>query len=296
MKAIIKYISITFTIFLVSCSTEEKTVDDVLDDVGRGAILRTLAVPSPTFDFNDTSSSWTVSLEEQDAQDGALFSEVEVYVRLLSVNGNSDEKLVKTVTASEFSDGRFGLPRANLSLTLSNVLSTLGLQSGDFASEDQFNIRLNLKLNNGQAFTNSDVNPNIAGGQFFQSPFNYRAQFFCALTDASIFSGDYTVVADAWADYAPGDIIPVVVGEDPFTFRILSTKNPFIANTDTSYIEVVINPSDGSAIATSNEPFDYGIPIDVLGTGSVGTCTGDINLVLNFVGQAANQQFALRKN
>ncbi len=296
MKNFIKYLSIALIMFLASCSTEEKTVDDVIDNVGRGSILRTLAVPSPTFDFNDTSSQWTVTLEEQDSEDGVLFSEVEVYVQLLSTNGNSEEMLVKTIPASEFSDGPFGLPRADVSLTLSSVLSTLGLQSGDFASEDQFNIRLNLKLTNGQTFTNTDVNPNISGGQFFQSPFNYRAQFFCALTDASIFNGDYTVVADAWADYAPGDIIPVALGDDPYTFRILSTKNPFINNTDTSYIEVTINPEDGSVTAASNESFDYGVPIDVLGVGSVGTCTGDINLVLNFVGYAEKQQFTLRKN
>ena len=295
MKCYIHFFSLLVTLFLVSCSTDDKTVDDVIENVGRGAILRTLAIPSPTFDFNDTASLWTVTLEEQDPQDGALFSEIEFYVQLLSAAGNSEERLVTTVPASQFSEGPFGLPRGNVSLALSEVLSALGLIPGDFASDDQFNIRLNLKLSTGQAFTNIDSNPNIAGGQFFQSPFNYRAQFFCALTDASLFRGNYSVVVDAWADYAPGDIIPVVTGEAPFTFRILSTQNPYINNTASSYIEVTINPADGTVTAESNEPFDYGLPVNVTGTGSVGTCTGDITLLLDFEGQATGQQLTLRK-
>lgn len=59
---------------------------------------------------------------------------------------------------------------------------------------------------------------------------------------------------------------------------------------------VTVNPEDGTATVTSNEPFDYGVPIDVTGSGSVGTCTGSINLSLNFVGYATNQAFNLVKN
>ena len=294
---IFKYSSVLFALFMAfSCSTDEKTVDDVLATVGQGAILRTIAVPSPTFDFNDTSSEWIVTVEEQDSEDGGLLSEIEVYAQLLSGNGNSDEALVKTIPASELPRGPLGLLRGDIALMLSDVLTALDLQTGDFFSNDQFNIRMNVKLTTGQAFTQGDTNPNIAGGQFFSSPYAYRAQFFCALDDTSIFDGDYTVVNDAWADYAPGDIVPVVPGDDPFTFRILSTENPYITNTDTSYIEVTINPEDGSATAVSNEPFDYGVPIDVEGAGSVGTCTGDINLVLNFIGYSSDQQFSLTKN
>ncbi|MEM7381794.1 MAG: hypothetical protein AAF361_11435, partial [Bacteroidota bacterium] len=164
------------------------------------------------------------------------------------------------------------------------------------ASDDQFNIRLNVKLSTGQAFTSGDANPNVSGGQFFASPYSYRAQFFCALDDASLFDGSYRVVTDAWADYQAGDVVPVEQVPGSFSFRILSTANPFINNTDTAYIEVTINPEDGTVVASSNEPFDYGVPVDVTGSGSVGTCTGDINLVLDFVGQATDQGFTLVKN
>ncbi|MCX2679796.1 hypothetical protein OOZ15_07595 [Galbibacter sp. EGI 63066] len=297
MKKIIRYSLLTVVALIVSsCSTEDKTVDDVIENVERGAFLRTIAVNNQTFDFNDTSSMWSITVEEQDQENGALLEEVEVYAMLIAADGNSSEELVKTIPASQFSPGPLELPRADIEVAFSEALSALGLQSGDFESTDQFNIRLNLKLTDGRSYTQGDANPNITGGQFFQSPFAYRVQFFCALADASLFSGSYTVTADAWADYAPGDQVPVVEGDDPYTFRILSTNNPFINNTDTSYIEVTINPDDGSVTAMANEVFDYGVPVTVSGSGTVGTCTGDINLILDFVPFATDQLFTLTKN
>ena len=62
-------------------------------------------------------------------------------------------------------------------------------------------------------------------------------------------------------------------------------------------MEVTIDPTDGSVTLTSNECFDYGggFCTDVIGTGSVGTCTGDINVVLNFTLCCPNQTFSLVK-
>ena len=59
---------------------------------------------------------------------------------------------------------------------------------------------------------------------------------------------------------------------------------------------VTIDPADGTVSVASNQSFDYGVPIDVAGTGTVGTCTGDINLTLEFVGYATDQTFILTKN
>lgn len=61
-------------------------------------------------------------------------------------------------------------------------------------------------------------------------------------------------------------------------------------------MEVTINPADGSATVISNECFNYpGFDcVDVTGTGSVGTCTGDINVVLDF-GPYTDNGFSLVK-
>jgi hypothetical protein len=52
-------------------------------------------------------------------------------------------------------------------------------------------------------------------------------------------------------------------------------------------MEVTINPADGSAVVSSNECFETnwgGGCLDVTGAGSVGTCTGDINLIIDYGG------------
>lgn len=115
------------------------------------------------------------------------------------------------------------------------------------------------------------------------------------MDNASLFNGNYVVVNDAWADYAAGDVVPVEFVSD-YTFRLLSTNNPFINTPGTSYMEFTIDPSDGSVTVSSNECFDYGpgFCLPVTGSGSIGTCTGDNNVVLDFEG-FTNNGFSLVK-
>ncbi|NAY93108.1 hypothetical protein GTQ34_14415 [Muricauda sp. JGD-17] len=295
MKNLKKYIYLlTLSILFFSCSSEEKLVEEVLATTPNGVVLRTISVNSSTFDFFDPAKEWSVTLEVQDAENGELLSEIDIYMTFINDGIGENETLVKTVSASTFSTGPFGLPRGDISISLSEALNALGLQNGDYDSADSFNIRLAAKLTDGREFTNRAAGT-VLNGSFFNSPFAYSAQFFCELADASLFDGNYTVVEDVWVDYVPGDVVPVQFVSN-FTFRILSTNNPFIANTGTSYMEVTIDPSTGSATMKVNEPFDYGIPIDVIGVGSVGTCTGSITLNLEFVGFATNQTFILVKN
>jgi hypothetical protein len=280
---------------ITSCSTEDKLIDQLFDTVERGAVLRTIAVTNPTFDFLDTSKSWSVNLEIQDEKNGSLVSEIKVYATLVDDGTVGSENLVKTISTSSFSIGPYGFPRGDVSLSLQETIDALGLSVGDYDSADSFNIRLVAVLTDGREYTN-DAGGTVTGGSFFSSPFAYSAQFFCALADASNFDGNYVVTVDAWADYSPGEVVPVQFVSG-YTFRILSTNNPFINNPNTSYMEVTIDPTDGSVTLTSNECFDYGggFCTDVIGTGSVGTCTGDINVVLNFTLCCPNQTFSLVK-
>lgn len=108
----------------------------------------------------------------------------------------------------------------------------------------------------------------------------------CPLTDASNFNGDYKVALDEWADYAVGDIIPVVynAANGTTTFRVLNKNNPYISNGATSYMICVINPANATVTVTANDLFKYvgWENLTVTGTGTVGSCTGSINLVIKF--------------
>lgn len=284
---------------MTGCSESDATIDEVFEGTTSGAVLRTLSVNTGTFNFDDPAEEWSITVEAQDEEDGGLLSEVEVYVshyRSGSMLGS--EEFMKEIPASAFSTGDNGLPVGDINVSLTEVLNSLNLSEGDYANTDEFRIRLEYVMENGKTFTNTDAAGTILSSSFYRSPYLYSAQFFCSLEDASLFDGNYTVTADAWADYAAGDIVPVEYNPEdgPYTFRILSTNNPYIENKDTAYMMVTINPEDGSVSVESNEDFDYGVLVPVTGSGNVGTCTGNIDLSLNFGDYASNQAFSLVKN
>ncbi|MDA6068738.1 hypothetical protein NJT12_03810 [Flavobacterium sp. AC] len=160
-----------------------------------------------------------------------------------------------------------------------------------FGLNDKLTISADLTLTNGTVIKifNDDGTPNygadIANSTIWKVSQTYTA--LCPLDDASLFNGNYEVIADDWEDYKPGTIIPVVYNgtDGTYTFRILETKNPAIDNPTTAYLLVTINPATNAITVKSNIDFDYGgDTTPVTGTGTVGSCTGDINLKLNFPG------------
>lgn len=102
---------------------------------------------------------------------------------------------------------------------------------------------------------------------------------------ADVYDGNFVVVVDRWGDYATGAIVPVehVPGTD--TFRILSTNNPYISNSGTSYMEVTLEPASSTVTLVSNECFDYGpgFCLNVTGAG-VASCDGTIDVIANYGG------------
>lgn len=185
-----KYIGLFITsciMMFTSCSSEDKFIDQLFDTVERGAILRTISVSGNTFNITNTASEWSVVLEEQDAQNGALFQEIKLYASLIDNtpdNGttNSGEALVKTIPASAFSaEGTpFGLPRGTVSTTFQETLDALNLASSDIDGGDSIFLRLELVLTDGRVFTNN-AGGTVTGGSFFSSPFQYSNLLICEL-------------------------------------------------------------------------------------------------------------------
>ncbi|MCC9061813.1 hypothetical protein [Flavobacterium piscisymbiosum] len=161
-----------------------------------------------------------------------------------------------------------------------------------FGLNDKLIISADLTLTNGTVIKtfNDDGTPNygadIANSTLWKVSQTYTA--LCPLDDASLFNGNYEITADDWSDYKAGTIIPVVYNgtDGTYTFRILETKNPALVNPSTAYLLVTINPATNTVTVKSNIDFDYGggDTTPVTGTGTVGSCTGDINLKLNFPG------------
>jgi len=200
---------------IFACSSDDKSIDGVFDSVERGAILRTVSLNSGSYNAFDDTSEFSVTLEEQDVQNGGLLESVDVYVTFVD---NSDdgtdtgvaEQLLETLPASAFSTSQFGLPEITYAKVLSSISSSLGLTSSDYTGGDAFVYRFALNLTDGRTFTNTDVNGNVSGGSFFSSPFIYNIVVKCVPT--APVPGVYTInMNDSYGDGWNGAKITVTI-------------------------------------------------------------------------------------
>ncbi len=184
MKNIIKiFVSLLLVFSFNSCVDSNNTIDEVFN-YETGAVLRTIAVNSNTLNSSDNSSAWSVTIEEQDEQDGALLQSVSVYVSMRDLTpGNGTtvaaDAFIKTIDASAFTAGPVGLPRAIISATFGEATSALGLSPAQYEPGDIYVFELRLELTDGRIFGASSASGIITGG-FFASPFKYNAIILCS--------------------------------------------------------------------------------------------------------------------
>lgn len=292
-NTLIKSIACSLIIAFAACDSEEKVIDKVFDEVEQGAFLRIVSTEGTVIDVNDTSSTFTMVAAYQDGDGNTLLDHVDFYVSITDteVSGSdiSGTALVETIPASSFAKNEYGEPETSFSFTYGDALTALGIDQADVEGVDSFEVVWELFTTDGRSYTKGDVSGDVSAiGGYYSSPFFYAIAFKCGLTDTStLFNGDFEVVTDTWEDYAPGETLPVIPDpDDPLSFRILSTNNPYIANPDTSYIKVTVVDDDGNVTLASNECFSYNgwICADVTGDGTINTCTGDMTLNLTFAG------------
>jgi len=193
-------------IVISSCESDDKAIDQVFDGVSYGAVLRKLEITSGSYNLSDLNSAFSIIVEEQDEEYGALLSEVDVYV---SGGQSSTEALQQTVPASAFTIGDKGLPVTEISVTLGDALTALGLGS-NYGVGDVFTIRLSLKLTDGREFSSSSASGSLQGS-YFASPFLYNSAILCTPKP-----GDYVVdMQDSYGDGWQGDGIKVTFDGGP---------------------------------------------------------------------------------
>ena len=301
----IKFITIVALIclpLLQSCEEEEQ-VDQLIDTVERGAILRTVEILSNEFPFDQPDSAvFSVILEEQDQEDGGLLESVDIFTTFVDgsdTEGDSSngivgqEVAVRTIDASEFTTGENGLPVTTLTITLSELLGLVNLTPENIFGGDTFTTRLVLNLTDGRSFTNDlgdnvDVNGNIASGSFFQSPFRYTTPIVCPIGEEE-FIGDYVLTNVTAVDfgnlYADGQIVTLEAGETSvermFTAVVLEDLNvgqpatPFVFQLICN--EVVPSPDQSTNLQCGGGSLTIGTPvgddIGVYNTGDDSTFT-----------------------
>nr|WP_299385720.1 hypothetical protein [Allomuricauda sp.] len=174
MKNFKIYVLLALGIFMAGCSEDDKVSVLVQETVTSGAILRTLSATG-ALDMFDTASELAFSIQEQDAEGGALLDRVEITASFVDNNGTDDSvanATLATIPASEFGETD-GLPSFEYSVTMAEVLSATGVALTDVLPGDQFVIDMELFLTDGRSFKNSDTTGNVSGGSFFSSPYQY---------------------------------------------------------------------------------------------------------------------------
>ncbi len=200
MKFINKILIIAFAVFyLVSCTEGDNAVYDVLQ-ADRGAILRTIEINSALLNSSIPTSEFSVTVQEQDTENGALLESVDMYVSLKDLdpsNGTTvaENKFIKSFSKDVFTADEFGLPRATVSATFEEAFTALGIAMDEFSPGDLFIFDLKLNLTDGRSFDYTTASGQVTGG-FYASPYRYNTLIVCTPKP-----GDYLVVMnDTYGD------------------------------------------------------------------------------------------------
>jgi hypothetical protein len=195
--------------FLIALSISACTdwVDPAIpyNEFDTGAYLRTLSSTANFNFFALSTSKFSVMVEAVDAQDGKTVKEVDVLVRRRRGQALTPEVKVVTVPASAFqphsvvdplvhpaSGSKY--PAATIEVTVTAALQAMNLTLADITGGDFFEFRLILYTTDGRTFTNTNLSPDLSGGQYYRSPFFYRIPVVCPST----LGGTYDLSTTGW--------------------------------------------------------------------------------------------------
>lgn len=199
------FIYITLIALVVSCSKEyssdeyggyEMMTDYMLNEYEQGAALRQISTSGEYQAASPATSVVNWTFEPHDPEMGALTQNVEMF---LSFNGGS-ETLYQTIDRSAMTDGPVGLPRFDVSLSLTQALGAMGISS--FSGNDVVTVRFQLNLTNGKSYSRSSVTGSMTGS-YFRSPFQYPIVIGCRFdaNNTGSVAGIYTINGqDSWGD------------------------------------------------------------------------------------------------
>lgn len=200
MKKIFKSLSVVLlAVTLFSCTEGDNIVDSVLDGVTTGGALRTIRVGSSSIPLGDPTGKFQVTLEVQDPMNGADTDKIDVYVSFKdnsTANGSNPrtEVLLKSIPSTSFVAGTRELPFADVTVTIAELQTRLGLTIAQYTGADQFVIRLAQVLKDGRVFTRANSNTTVVGGAYFSSPYQYNANVVCPITES--LAGVHTYVTN----------------------------------------------------------------------------------------------------
>ena len=192
MKNIFKLLLVGLVIgsATVSCTDSELPIDELYEGVDlTGAFIRTIESPLQLVNISDPEKNFiAATIEVQEGQGTSnTFTEVRVYVSTfndqnqaeptLDASGNPlGENLIATLPASDFEPSEQNqLPSNAFNIPTQLVLDLY--PTAVFSLPTFIFVRLELELADGRTFTNTNVGPTVATGNYFTAPFSYNIIF-----------------------------------------------------------------------------------------------------------------------
>lgn len=192
-----QYYLLMLFILILSCGSDDKAIEAVLiEDIERGAVLRTLEIRNSDFNINDLNSEFNILIEEQDIEDGNLLESVDVQISFVDNSPDNGQEsiapfIIQELLPSDFTSGANGLPIITLTYTFQELLTASSLLIDDIRCKDQFRLDLSLNLIDGRTFnTQNSAGTVVNNSGFFSSPFTYLINIVEPI-DSSSFLGFY---------------------------------------------------------------------------------------------------------
>ncbi|MEM1259543.1 MAG: hypothetical protein AAGH81_13495 [Bacteroidota bacterium] len=211
----------------ISCEDGDQVVDQITDDIARGAILRTITFETNEIAVGSSDYVFEVEFEIEDEENGTKVTDIEVY---LSFDDNTveegetdlsgEEVFIETISTANFTVGPFGFPRGGYSMGLAEMLATFSLQPEDIyvTGGDEFTFRFEILLDDGRSFSLED-NTSTLTGAFLNSPFVYSTIVVCPPLAPS--PGTWTInMTDDYGDGWNGASFDITIDDTVFNIAL----------------------------------------------------------------------------
>jgi hypothetical protein len=262
------------TLVFVSCKKEDGNPLSDFNNLGTGVYLTVVDFGNSNYSYNDSSSTVNAQVDQY----GGAIDKIELFVVEGASSDTAEWNFVKTVPFT----GR----GTEIDVTLVEMADALGVLVANLDPGTSYTFYTRCFTKDGRVFDLSNTPGAIATNPNYNSFFSWEVYITCPFTGNM--AGNYVVIRDDWADWAPGDIVSVTDGPGPNQINLSQVyPNAGYPATIVEPLIVNIDPASGVATVAETDFGDYsGDVYTCVGSGAddfagyVFSCTGYISLSL----------------
>ena len=189
------YLLLVAVMLLPSCADEELGPTLTFDIAGKGAYVKLLNESARLLDLaNLSTASYDYTVEFVDIDMGRTVSQFDIDVRFADnnpANGDNTAGVQTLKTITSFNTSPRGFAGADVSVTLTELLSLFGLSADQLRANDQFVFETKITTQDGAVFGAANSTAAVNGAAF-GGHFAFTLTATCPLPE-SLFVGNYAL-------------------------------------------------------------------------------------------------------